>query len=53
MKFETKKDEFMYYSLKAIEAEQKGDRKNYLIFLKIATELLKEIEEEEKRASDE
>ena len=48
MKFKDKKEEFNYYSFKAIEAEQKGDRKTYLIYLKLASEILKQIEEEEK-----
>ena len=49
MKFKNKKEEFNYYSLKAIEAEKNGDRKSYLVYLKIASEILKQIEEEEKK----
>ena len=47
-----KKEEFNYYSLKAIEAEKNGDRKSYLVYLKIASEILKQIEEEEKKTSN-
>ena len=47
MKFKDKKEEFNYYSLKALEAERLGDRKAYLVYLKIASEILKEIEENE------
>lgn len=52
MKFKDKKEEFNYYSLKAIEAEKNGDRKSYLVYLKIASEILKQIEEEEKKTSN-
>ena len=43
-KFKDKKEEFVYYATKALAAEEAGDRATYLMNLKIATELLEEIE---------
>ena len=43
-KFETKKEEFIYYATKALAAEQAGDQAAYLMNLKIAKDLMEEIE---------
>ena len=43
-KFKDKKEEFVYYATKALAAEEAGDRATYLMNLKIATELMEEIE---------
>jgi hypothetical protein len=41
---EKKKEEFVYYATKALAAEQAGDQAAYLMNLKIAKELMEEIE---------
>lgn len=44
MKFESLEDKFNYYAVRALQAKEKGDYKNYIINLKIATSILEEIE---------
>ena len=48
MKFNNKKEEFMYYSDRCKEAKEKKDKEAYLFNLLKAKELLDEIEKEEK-----
>ena len=48
MKFENKKEEFIYYALKCEKAKEAKDEETYLYCLKKAKELLEEIEKEQK-----
>ena len=41
--FDSLEEEFKYYARRALEAKEKGDKVNYLINLKISTDLLKKI----------
>jgi len=44
MKFESLEEKFNYYAIRALQAKERGDYKNYIINLKIATSILEEKE---------
>ena len=46
MKFNSKKEEFIYYSNRCKEAKEKKDKTAYLLFLAKSKQLLEEIEQE-------
>lgn len=48
MKFNDKKEEFIYYASKASKAKEDKDTETYLVCLNKAKQLLEEIEKEDK-----
>lgn len=50
---EKKRNDFIKYATKALAAEQAGDTETYLYNLKIATQLMEEIEGKSAREIDE